>query len=143
MVFNNVDVSNFDFITSGNNIDFDGIIDGLVGLSGLSEHLNFFSNIEIGQLFINKQEVGNVSVNTSWNDQLKAIHTNTEIFKVNNYNEKIKSVDLNGYYFTQKKSEDGAEKKNDEAVSEEKVSDNSAEAEEKKEEEKTDDKSKK
>ena len=105
MVFNNVNVSNFDFITLGNGLDFDGIIDGLVDISGINEHLAFFSNIEIGQMYINKQEVGDVSVNTSWNDPKKAIYTKTEIYKLDNDHEKIKSVDLNGYYFTQKKSD--------------------------------------
>ena len=105
MVFNNVNVSNFDFITKGYNLDFDGVIDGLVGISGLNEHMTFFSNLDIGHLVINKQEVGELSFNTAWNDHLKAIRVNSDIYKINSYNERICSARLKGDYYTQKKKD--------------------------------------
>lgn len=103
MVFNNVNVSNFDFITIGNNLDFDGVIDGLIGVSGLSQNLAFFSNLNVGGLYINKQEVGNMTLNTSWNDPMKAVSLNTEIYKSDPDIGSIKSFDLKGYYYTNKK----------------------------------------
>ena len=101
MVFYNVNVSNFDFVTKMYNIDFDGVIDGLMGISGLNTNLAFFSNLDINGVSINKQEVGELTFNTSWNDKLKAILINSEIYK-NNESERFKSVDLDGYYYTQK-----------------------------------------
>jgi len=104
MVFNNVNVSNFDFITKGYNLDFDGVIDGHVCVSGLNDNLIFFSSLEVGKMFINKQEVGEVSLGTSWVDKLKAVYVSSDIYKINQDDEKIKSFDLNGYYYTQKKT---------------------------------------
>lgn len=105
MVFNNLNVSNFDFITKGYNLDFDGVIDGLVGVSGMSDHLAFISHLKIGQLFVNKQEVGEVSFITEWKDELKAIHLISGIYKKSPNAGIIKSVDLRGNYFTQKKTD--------------------------------------
>ena len=104
MVFNNVNVSNFDFITKGYNLDFDGVIDGHVCVSGLNDNLIFFSSLEVGKMFINKQEVGEVSLGTSWVDKLKAVYVSSDIYKINQDDEKIKSFNLNGYYYTQKKT---------------------------------------
>ena len=104
MVFNNVNVSNFDFITKGYNLDFNGVIDGHVCVSGLNDNLIFFSSLEVGKMFINKQEVGEVSLGTSWVDKLKAVYVSSDIYKINQDDEKIKSFNLNGYYYTQKKT---------------------------------------
>lgn len=104
MEFHNLNVSNFDFITKGYEIDFDGVIDGFASVSGLGEHLTLFSNLDINRVFVNKQEVGDVMLNSSWNDPLKAININSEIYK-NIDGEKTKSVDFNGYYYTQKKTD--------------------------------------
>lgn len=104
MVFYNVNMSNFDYVTRGYDLDFNGVIDGLVAISGISHNLSFFSNLEIADAEINKQEVGDVTLNTSWNDKLKAIVVDTEIFKLDQDNKKVKSVDLDGYYYPNKKS---------------------------------------
>ena len=103
MVFYNVNVSDFDFITRAYNLDFDGVIDGLVGISGMNQNLAFFSNLEIGNMLVNTQDVGDISINTSWNDGLKAILINTEIHKNSAFDENIKSVDLAGYYYPNKR----------------------------------------
>lgn len=102
MVFNNVDISDFDFITIGHGLDFDGVIDGLAGVSGLNENPAFFTNINIGRLNLNKQEIGDVAVNTSWNDILKGIFVDAEVYKNKSAGGRVKTVDFNGYYFTQR-----------------------------------------
>ena len=103
MVFYNVNVSNFDFITRGYNLDFDGVIDGLVGISGINEDLAFFSNLGVDSFYINKQEVGNVELNTAWNDNLKAIQINTDIYKSQSSGGKVKNVDVDGFYYPNRK----------------------------------------
>lgn len=105
MVFNNVNASDFDFVTRAYDLDFDGIIDGLVGLSGLNQNLAFFSNLDINNVFINKQDVGDVTMDAYWNDKLKAIRIDSEIFKTEEDNNKVRSVDLGGYYYTAKKND--------------------------------------
>ena len=101
----NLNVSNFDFITKGYEIDFDGVIDGFASVSGLGEHLTLFSNLDINRVFVNKQEIGDVMLKSLWNDPLKAINLNSEIYKNSLDGEKAKSVDFNGYYYTQKKTD--------------------------------------
>ena len=103
MVFNNVNVSDFDFVTRGYHLDFDGVIDGLMGVSGLNNNLAFFTNLDVGRFYINKQEVGDVTINTSWNDPMKAISLSTEVYKNDPDIGNLKSVDLKGYYYTSKK----------------------------------------
>ncbi|MBQ2499622.1 MAG: translocation/assembly module TamB domain-containing protein, partial [Bacteroidales bacterium] len=105
MVFYNLNISNFDFVTKGYDLDLDGVIDGHVCVSGLNDNLIFFSNLEVSNMFINKQEVGEVSLGTSWVDKLKAVYVNSDIFKINENDEKIRSFDLKGYYYTQKKAD--------------------------------------
>ena len=100
----NVDVSDFDFITVGNDLDFDGIVTGFVGFSGLDEQLAFSSILELKEFYLNKQEVGDVFVNTKWVDESKSIYINSEIYNSLFENEQHESVRLNGYYSPMRRS---------------------------------------
>ena len=98
-VLNNVNVSDFDFITVGNDINFDGTANGIVGVSGVNENLAFFSNLELSQFYLNDQEVGDVYVNTRWHDPDKSIFINTELYNSMFGDERHEAVGLVGYYY--------------------------------------------
>ena len=104
-VFTNMDVSDFDFITKGDKLDFDGVVNGTVGVSGINENLAFSSNLEVGDLNINEQEVGDVFVNAKWHDEKKAIFINTEIYNEMFGSNQHESVGLAGYYFPRMKED--------------------------------------
>ena len=104
-VFTNMDVSDFDFITKGNKLDFDGVVNGVVGISGINENMAFSSNLEVDSLSINKQEVGDVFVKAEWHDPEKAIFINTEIYNEMFGSDQHESVGLTGYYYPMRKDE--------------------------------------
>lgn len=98
-VLNNVNLSVFDFLTVENDIDFDGIANGLVSLSGYEDNMTFAGNLEMDSLYLNKQEVGDVYVNTRWNDDDKSIYINAQIFNDMFGKDYHEAVGLKGYYY--------------------------------------------
>lgn len=101
--FDNVDVSDFDFITSGNNLDFDGLLNGFVGISGLSENLSFASDIDLRRLYINGQAVGDMFLNTKWYEPSESIFLNMEVYNQHLGDENHKTVGVVGFYYPNKK----------------------------------------
>lgn len=101
--FNNVDVSDLDFITLGNNLDFDGILNGFVGISGMKENLSLASNIEMNQVSINKQDVGDIFLSTQWYEPSESIFLNMKIYGQHFSNDDHESVGVAGYYYQNKK----------------------------------------
>lgn len=99
VVFNDVNVSDFDFITVGDGIDMDGIINGIVRVSGLDENLSFFSNLKLQKFYLNEQEVGDVYVSTVWHDPDKSIRIKSELYNSLFGEEKHEAVGLAGYYY--------------------------------------------
>ena len=98
-VLNDVDVSDFDFVVNGSDINFDGMANGIVRMSGLSETMSFITNLELANFYLNNQEVGDVSVTTSWHDSDKSIHINTELYNSLFGDEKHEAVKLVGSYY--------------------------------------------
>ena len=103
VVFNDVNVSDFDFITLGNGFDFDGMANGIVRVSGLNENLAFFSNLELNRFYLNKQEFGDVYVNTQWHDPDKSIYIKSVLYNNLFGDEKHEAVGLVGYYYPLRK----------------------------------------
>ena len=97
--FYNVDISDFDFVTKSSDIDFDGKINGFVGLSGLNENLSFTSDINMDDVYLNGQDVGNVMAKAVWQDPDESIFVNMEIYNDMFGIDKHESVGLAGYYY--------------------------------------------
>lgn len=103
--FTNVDISDFDFITLGDNLDFDGVLNGYLGISGMQDNLTFSSDIDLKRFFINEQEVGDVIASAKWYDPSESIFVNTTVYNRFFNNDKHESVKLVGFYFPKKKQE--------------------------------------
>lgn len=101
--FHNMDISDFDFITSGNNLNFDGFINGFVGISGLNQNLSFSSDINLTDFYLNGQEVGNVFARANWYEPNESIFINMEIYNSLFGNDNHESVGLVGFYYPNKK----------------------------------------
>ena len=95
--FNNIDVSDFDLLTSSKGIDVDGVIDGSVILSGLSEKFTLFSNLDVSNLSVNKHTIGNAYVGANWNAPDSSIFIETEVVRPD-LEDKVLS--LVGKYYT-------------------------------------------
>lgn len=95
--FNKLDVSDFDLLTSSKGIDVDGVIDGSVKLSGLSEKFTLFSNLDVANLGVNKHVIGNAYVGANWNAPDTSIFIDTEVVRLNSEDKVLSMV---GKYYT-------------------------------------------
>ena len=103
--FKNVDISDFDFITVGNNLNFDGILNGYIDISGINENLTFSSDIDLRQFYINKQEVGDVLASAKWYEPSESIFMNMAVYNQHFGNENHESVGVVGFYYPRKKTD--------------------------------------
>lgn len=101
--FHNVDASDFDFVTIGNNLDFDGILNGDFGISGMQENLSFSSDLELDGFYINGQEVGDVIASAKWYEPSESVFVNMEVYNSAFGKEQHESVGLIGFYYPKKK----------------------------------------
>ena len=103
VVFGNMNVSDFDFVTRGYGLDMDGNLNGFLGISGLSNDLSFSSDLELDALNINGQEVGDVLASAKWYEPNESIFVNMEIFNNSFGKDQHESVGLVGFYYPNKK----------------------------------------
>ena len=103
--FKDVDISIIDFITKGNNLDFDGVLNGYIGISGLNDDFSFSSDIDLRRFYINKQEVGDVLASAKWYEPSESIFMNMEVYNNHLGNENHESVGLVGFYYPMKKAD--------------------------------------
>lgn len=96
--FRNLDISDFDLITVGRGIDMDGFINGDFQLSGISDNLTFLSNLNISDIKINKQVVGDADIDAVWNVPDTSILIDAKMFGIIN-NRKDRTLSLLGSYY--------------------------------------------
>lgn len=97
MNFNKFDISNFDLLASSIGIDFDGIVDGELRLSGLSDKFTLLTNLDINDIGINDHVIGNAFIDANWNAPDTSIFIDTEIIR-HDTDEKV--LTLIGKYYT-------------------------------------------
>lgn len=100
--FHNVDISDLDFVTAADNLNFDGNLNGYLGISGLNENFSFSADIDLRQFHINGQEVGDVFTSAKWYEPKESIFVNMEVYNSLIDNEKHESVGLLGFYYPKK-----------------------------------------
>ena len=97
MSFDKLDISNFDILTSSIGMDIDGIINGNVRLSGLSDKFTLFTNLDITDIGINDYVVGNAFVDANWSAPDTSIFVDTEVIR---HDGDDKVLSLVGKYYT-------------------------------------------
>ena len=102
--FQSFDVSDMDFITKGNNLNFDGFVNGDLSISGMNQNMSFSSNILIDDFYINGQEVGNVKAYANWYDPTESVALNVDIYN-SMFDNDDRSVGLSGSYYPRKKTD--------------------------------------
>ena len=95
--FNKLDFSNFDLLTLNKGIDVDGIIDGNVQLSGLSDKFTLFSNLDVTKIGLNEYVIGNAFIDASWNAPDTSILIDTKIVRLDSDEEVLS---MKGKYYT-------------------------------------------
>ncbi len=104
--FHNVDFSDFDFITAANKIDFDGLLNGFVGFSGLNENFSFSSDINLDRCYLNGQEIGEVRATAKWHDPDESIFINIDVYNSLSGDDRHETAGLMGYYYPRKRKND-------------------------------------
>ena len=95
---NQFDISNFDSFFKG--FDVDGFITGNAVVSGLKTKPMLFADLEVKSIAVDGEAVGDAVVESSWDDNEKAVDLNVDIF-----NDKKKMLDVDGYYYTAKETD--------------------------------------
>ncbi|MEN8225529.1 MAG: translocation/assembly module TamB domain-containing protein, partial [Bacteroidota bacterium] len=96
--FNNWSLSNFDIIFRNYNFDLNGVTDGYFGLSNLYFSPNFFSDLNIEMLEMNKVLIGDAHIKSEWDQENEAIDIFSEIIYHGNVSDS-RVLALNGSYF--------------------------------------------
>lgn len=94
--FNDLNISNFDLLTAGYGIDVDGIINGDLQFSGISDKFTFFSNLDVNGVALNKYVIGDAFIDANWNAPDTSIFIDTEIIRTNTLD---KVLSLVGNYY--------------------------------------------
>ncbi|MEE4197072.1 MAG: translocation/assembly module TamB domain-containing protein [Bacteroidales bacterium] len=92
--FSDLNLSHINILTSGKNIEFDGIINGNANFSNLYQNPLFHSKISVDHLQLNKENLGYTQIFTTWHDQMSAIQLD-----VQTQQEENNSLRINGNYF--------------------------------------------
>ena len=94
------DLSNLDILLKANGIDVDGFASGDVMVSGLKEKLMLLANLEVKDLGLNGNRVGDATIESSWDNDDKAVGLN-----VNIVNDDKRTLNMYGSYYTAKKTD--------------------------------------
>ncbi|MHC1708084.1 MAG: translocation/assembly module TamB domain-containing protein [Bacteroidales bacterium] len=100
--FKGFDLSNIDFLTLPVKFNFDGLIDGKIELQNLKKAPNIASDIVIKNLAVNNDKLGNMNIQSHWDQEIQALFAKADIIYRGNIGEN-KPLSLNGYYYPLKK----------------------------------------
>jgi hypothetical protein len=93
VVFNRFNIANLNGITGPSGYHLGGILNGDATLSNLYSRPLFTSVLKIDSLLINNQMLGNMNINSSWNDRKKAIELDAYALRNN-----LKTINIKGEY---------------------------------------------
>jgi len=101
--FNHFNISQLDFMTAGNNIDFDGIINGNIELIDLYNSPNFYSDLTINGLCFNKDNLGDLKLFSTWDKSRDGLYVKSNLIYNGNVGRDT-TLFVKGYYFPESKS---------------------------------------
>ncbi|MCK5839020.1 MAG: translocation/assembly module TamB domain-containing protein, partial [Bacteroidales bacterium] len=100
----NLDISNADLILDKKGLDIDGIINGHLSLKEMYHSPNVISDLTIKNFFFNKEDLGEATIRTTWDNEQVQWDLFAEIVSVGN-DKAYKSLDLTGYYSPKNKDD--------------------------------------
>ena len=92
------DLSNLDVLFK--NLDLDGFVSGDAVVSSLKEKPMVLANLEVQNLGLNGNQVGDALINSSWNNEDKSVDLNVNIL-----NDTRKTLNMYGSYYTARKTD--------------------------------------
>lgn len=94
LAFNDVNLYNLNEITHTIGLDLDGVIEGTADLSNIYDKPVFLSNLQINNLAINSEILGNTIITSTWNNSEEKIHVNASSTRGD-----LKTLQITGDYF--------------------------------------------
>lgn len=79
LTFNNFDISNFNMFLAASGMTLDGIINGDLEFSNLSDVPRFTGDLGIEDLYLNKEKMGDMTLYSTWADSLNALQLQSDI----------------------------------------------------------------
>lgn len=98
ILFKDFNVSNIDIITNELKIDFDGFINGNIKLNNLYETPNFVTNLTINGFAFNGDKLGDLFLNTNWNEEKRALYVKADVIYTGNIG-KNTPISVEGFYY--------------------------------------------
>lgn len=102
LVFNNFNVSNFDMLYASMGVDFDGFLNDSVRISNIYKSVNILADINIEKFCVNKDLLGTLSLETNWNDAVKAALLKADIIYTGNTGQKVTPISVTGSYYPER-----------------------------------------
>jgi hypothetical protein len=99
VIFKNFDLGNINFVSEKFGINTEGIINGDAFVSDIYGNLLFNTSMDIENLIINKEVIGNGIIKSEWNTRKESIGLNGKFFRGN-----IPTLDVTGNYFPKKET---------------------------------------
>ena len=96
--FKDFDISNFDLLLQNKEMDVDGYLNGKATLTNVYNSPDFFSDIIINDLALNKDMLGDAYIETNWNDLEKSLYLKANVIYKGNFGENNTFL-LDGYYY--------------------------------------------
>ncbi|HRS54083.1 MAG TPA: translocation/assembly module TamB domain-containing protein [Bacteroidales bacterium] len=104
ITFKDFNISNIDPFLIKQNVDIDGIINGMVEIVDLYKSINFYSDVKINDFAFNKDRLGTVVLKSSWDNIKQGLLVKADVIYKGNIGENI-PLSVNGYYYpTDKKN---------------------------------------
>ena len=98
VLLNQFDISNFDMLFKG--FDVDGFITGNALVNGIKDDPMVLADLDVNDIVVNGEAVGDANVESSWDNKNKAVNLNVDVF-----NDWKKMLEVTGSYYTAKETE--------------------------------------
>lgn len=102
--FRNFKLSNSDLFLKNSKLDLDGILDGSLKIVDYYTTPFYLGNLNITDLFYNKEKLGNLYFHSLWDSNKEAFDINGNITYLGNTSQ-IKTLDISGQYFPRAKDQ--------------------------------------
>jgi len=96
--FENFDLSNLDPVLQTYGVDISGALNGMVDLLDLYNNLTFIADLSVSNFFFNKEKLGDLQLNTSWDPFTQSVWVDSRIKYTGNVGT-ITPFSLQGFYY--------------------------------------------
>lgn len=100
--FKKFNISNFDAVLKKKNVDLDGIFNGTLVLSNIYKSPNILSDLYIEKLAMNGDLLGDLKLNSIWNNMEKAFNINAEVVYHGNVGSNVPII-ISGNFYPERK----------------------------------------